>query len=270
MHTNARVHRRIAILRSAVLAAAVILMLLLLQVHSSAQGARDTRAARGSDDSPPVVSITSSISATTAGTRAVFEFSSTATDIARYECSVDGAAYATCTSPRDLSSLAPGGHTFAVRGVDTSGNVGAAALSSWSVSAGGSHPHPLPHPADAPDEVVSVSVARPAAVVRPSRLRYVTVARIACHEATGGRCAVVTSMVSSKPIDVGGRRVRVAFGAVRSNVVGGAAMMQRLQLSSGEARLVRRLGALPVTATTVTRDASGNALTSTRHFVLAH
>ena len=269
MHTTTRVNRRATNLaRCATLAAAVTLAVL-LQVHDSAQGARDTRAGRGTDETAPVVSISSSISATSSGTSAVFEFSSTATDLARFECSVDAATFATCTSPRDLSSLAAGTHTFDVRGVDTSGNVGPAASSSWSVSAGGSHPHPLPHPADAADQAVSVAAARPAAIVRPSRLRYVTVARIACHEPAAGRCMVTTSLVSSKPISIGGRRVRVAFGAVRSNVVGGTAMTQRLQLSAGEARLVRRLGAIPVTATIVTHDVAGNAQTTVRRFVLA-
>jgi hypothetical protein len=50
-----------------------------------------------------------------------------------FECSLDGAAYAPCTSPASYASLAPGPHTFAVRGRDAAGNVGEPATASWSV-----------------------------------------------------------------------------------------------------------------------------------------
>ena len=51
------------------------------------------------------------------------------------ECSVDGAAFAACTSPLALSGLAPGAHSFSVRGTDAAGNVGAAVTRRWSVAA---------------------------------------------------------------------------------------------------------------------------------------
>ena len=54
-------------------------------------------------------------------------YSFTGTDnvaIARFECSLDGGPFTTCTSPR-LYRVGRGTHTFAVRAVDTSGNVDA-------------------------------------------------------------------------------------------------------------------------------------------------
>jgi len=49
--------------------------------------------------------------------------------VARYEASLDGAPFATVSSPLTYTALAPGSHTFAVRAVDGAGNVEAPALS---------------------------------------------------------------------------------------------------------------------------------------------
>ena len=51
------------------------------------------------------------------------------------ECSLDGAAFSACTSPIAFSALAPGWHTFSVRGTDLAGNLGATATRGWAVAA---------------------------------------------------------------------------------------------------------------------------------------
>ncbi|WP_270044362.1 MopE-related protein [Solirubrobacter ginsenosidimutans] len=51
------------------------------------------------------------------------------------ECSLDGAPFTGCASPASFSGLAPGAHTFSVRGTDLAGNVGGPATRSWSVAA---------------------------------------------------------------------------------------------------------------------------------------
>ena len=61
---------------------------------------------------------------TVTGTTATVTFSSTATDVARFECSLDGGAFQTCTSPRELTGLSDGSHTVRVRAIDQAGNVG--------------------------------------------------------------------------------------------------------------------------------------------------
>jgi hypothetical protein len=56
--------------------------------------------------------------------------------VAGFECSLDAAAFASCTSPRDYGGLADGDHTFAVRAIDAVGNVDATpAAFPWHVDA---------------------------------------------------------------------------------------------------------------------------------------
>jgi hypothetical protein len=61
-----------------------------------------------------------------------FEFSGDETTVS-FTCSLDEAAFAPCSSPVDLSSLAEGGHTFAVKAVDGDGAAGDPAEHAWSV-----------------------------------------------------------------------------------------------------------------------------------------
>jgi hypothetical protein len=73
----------------------------------------------------------------TAGpTAASTSFSFTSSEAAgRFECSLDGAPFAPCSSPVSYSSLAAGAHTFAVRAVDGAGNADASpATQTWTVA----------------------------------------------------------------------------------------------------------------------------------------
>lgn len=72
----------------------------------------------GSD--APQTSITSGPSGTQASRGASFEFSASSAG-ATFECSLDGAAFAACTSPQSYTGLALGEHTFRVRAVHASG-----------------------------------------------------------------------------------------------------------------------------------------------------
>jgi large repetitive protein len=70
----------------------------------------------------PETTIASGPASSTADTTATFAF--TGSDAAgRFECSVDGGAFAACTSPATFTGLAAGGHQFEVRSIDAAGNV---------------------------------------------------------------------------------------------------------------------------------------------------
>ncbi|MFM8311728.1 MAG: IPT/TIG domain-containing protein, partial [Ilumatobacteraceae bacterium] len=89
------------------------------------------------DTVAPVVAISAgqadgSVSNTASAT---FEFATTTVtpDLAGYLCDVDGAGYASCTSPATLTGLADGTHTFRVVAVDRAGNRSAADSRTWSI-----------------------------------------------------------------------------------------------------------------------------------------
>lgn len=83
------------------------------------------------DRTAPAVSITSGPQALTNDSNAVFLFA--AGEPASFECSVDGASFSTCASPRAYLSLADGTHSFAVRATDPAGNTGSAATHAWQI-----------------------------------------------------------------------------------------------------------------------------------------
>ena len=97
---------------------------------------------------PPVPTIDSHPADPTNQTSADFGFSDTQSAV-RFECQLDGGAFAACTSPQHYGPLAGGQHTFAVRAIDTTGNQSAAASFSWTID---TTPPPAPtidsHPAD--------------------------------------------------------------------------------------------------------------------------
>ncbi len=80
--------------------------------------------------------ITSSPGAATLETSASFAFaknSNEAQEVNGFECSLDGAAFESCSSPKSYSGLSVGAHGFSVRAANSDG-VGPAATYSWQVN----------------------------------------------------------------------------------------------------------------------------------------
>ena len=73
------------------------------------------------DAEPPDTTITGGPAGTVRTTGAGFSFAASEPGTG-FECRLDAAAWRACTSPHNLSGLALGRHTFAVRAVDTLGN----------------------------------------------------------------------------------------------------------------------------------------------------
>lgn len=106
-------------------------------IHTFSVIASDPRSGRSStpatfawtkDTTPPTVSCCSGSATVVIPDPAFFYFNSGSSDVVSFLCSLDGAAFASCTSPVTLSITTPGDHTFAVKGIDAAGNVGDASV----------------------------------------------------------------------------------------------------------------------------------------------
>jgi hypothetical protein len=85
------------------------------------------------DATPPDTSIDSGPSGVVGSASAVFGFSSSEAG-STFECSLDGGAYGTCSSPKDYAALSDGSHTFRVKATDAAGNTDVTPASrSWTV-----------------------------------------------------------------------------------------------------------------------------------------
>src|SRR5207253_6618253 len=83
------------------------------------------------DTVAPTASITASPTNPRNTASPSFSFSSEAG--ASFECALDGAAFASCSSPKSYTGVADGSHTFQVKATDAAGNTGAAASYTWTV-----------------------------------------------------------------------------------------------------------------------------------------
>lgn len=83
------------------------------------------------DTTAPVVTLTRGPSGkvNTAGG----EFAFGANEAASYQCSLDGSTFTSCGTPYSFAGLEDGAHTFAVRGIDSVGNVGDPVIRTWTV-----------------------------------------------------------------------------------------------------------------------------------------
>jgi hypothetical protein len=81
---------------------------------------------------PPAPAITSNPPNPSKSSSATFSFTDTEAGVT-FQCSMDGAAYAACTSSKSYSGLTAGSHTFAVKAKDAAGNLSPATSYTWTV-----------------------------------------------------------------------------------------------------------------------------------------
>ncbi len=88
------------------------------------------------DASAPVLSLTQKPTAVMNSKTAVFAFSGSKGGVAisSFDCSLDGAAPSTCTSPISYANLAEGSHRFSLRGQDSLGIISTPLVVTWSVN----------------------------------------------------------------------------------------------------------------------------------------
>jgi hypothetical protein len=82
----------------------------------------------------PDTTITANPPASTTSTSASFSFTASPAAGATFQCSLDGAAYATCVSPVNYTGLSVASHTFNVRSVNATGTDPSPATWTWAVT----------------------------------------------------------------------------------------------------------------------------------------
>ena len=103
-------------------------------VAATGVGASDAAPKKVRDVTPPQTTIIAAPAAGTTATSASFSFSSS--EPGSFECKLDAAAYAGCTTPKSYSSLSVGSHTFQVRAKDVAGNLDATpSTHTWQITA---------------------------------------------------------------------------------------------------------------------------------------
>lgn len=134
-------------------------------------------------------------------------FSFTGTESATFECQLDGSVWADCVSPRSLSGLAEGEHTFAVRARDAVGNIdGSPATRTWTVDL--ADPVAVPPP---PTTTTGPSTAGTLATMDVrSRLRY----RVS-HGRTTVRSLKLTRLPQAATVRISCKGKGCAFSAKR-------------------------------------------------------
>ena len=107
-----------------------------LQVEASDQAANTDQSPASHtftvDTNAPAASINSGPDGPTSDNTPTFGFTSNEGG-ATFQCSVDNAAFAACTSLFTTANLADGAHTFRVRAIDQAGNVGGATTRNFTV-----------------------------------------------------------------------------------------------------------------------------------------
>lgn len=178
-----------------------------------------------------------------------FEFSSLAADLAGFECSLDEAPFAACTSPYATTALADGAHSFRVRAIDTGGHVDPTPAtraftvdastqsgSSSPISPVASRPGPNAGSPSSPDGGVTI-------VIKGKRLKLHgrrALIRLACPAAeVSPPCAGTLALRTAAKLDLGRRHRRLTLARARFSIDAGKTKKTVLRFTKRAARLLR-------------------------------
>jgi hypothetical protein len=163
---------------------------------------------------------------------------------ATYQCSLDGGAFAACSSPASFSGLAVGAHTVAVRGRDALGNQRTASKS-FTIAAvqGQGADHKAPR----------VSVPRKLTMASNGKVRLTL--RCPADEA---KCSV-TVKLRRKGADVASKSLKIDGGESRTAT---------LRVKRSVRHLVEDRGSLKLTLKVSVRDAAGNVYKKSKSVTL--
>jgi hypothetical protein len=161
---------------------------------------------------------------------------------ATYQCSLDGGAFAACSSPASFSGLAAGPHTVAVRGRDALGNQRTASKSFTIAGVQGSD-HKAPR----------ISVPRTLKMASNGKVRLTL--RCPADEA---KCSV-TVKLRRKGADVASKSLKIDGGESRTAT---------LRVSRSLRHLVEDRGSLKLTVKVRVRDAAGNVYKKSKSVTL--
>jgi hypothetical protein len=208
------------------------------------------------DTTPPDTTITAGPSGTVTATDATFEFAASENG-STFECRLDSAAFAPCTSPKTYDGLATGSHTFEVRATDGSDNEDPTpATRSWTI---GTVPIPTGGIARSSFSSATTAAAGDLSIPKPSGVVAGDVL-VSCVALTGGSISAAPTgwtLMPGTPPAVSNPRVygyyKVASGAEPTDYRWTAS-------SAGGGAIARYSGALGLDTTVV--PASGAAAAS--------
>jgi hypothetical protein len=172
-------------------------------------------------------------------TSATVTFASPDTDVAGFQCSLDGAAFSACASPAQFSGLTVGPHAVSVRALDTVGNVGEVVTRAFTALA-----PPLP-PAQVAIRLGPTALKASASGVVRLRVRCVSAQQ---------QCTVQIRLRRGGNT-VARRTVTIASGAARTTT---------LRLSPRTRRALSGCRTVRMSASLVARDVAGNRQTLRR------
>jgi hypothetical protein len=218
-----------------------------------------------SDTTDPETSITAGPPVASQSTAATFELASNEPGSA-FACKLDAGAWTACTTPVDHAGLSPGPHTFAVRAIDSAGNVDQSpAMWNWTVKQAtqtvladmGTTAPAIPMVApDTTAPVVRVAVRKAQHLRIRAISLQVTCPLEPCTVTAEGRIVMPGSTAALR---LGRRSTHIPAGSARriELLISRKAMGRARRALRAEANVRARI-------TLVARDAAGNASTTRR------